>query len=344
MATIPYPGAHASLNDAINAAAPGDVVEVTGTITESVTITNSGTPGNPITIRAAAGGATLSGNGWTLPTGNTVGLVEPDQVGFHPCRTQPGCVNGTCEALDSSYSGLVQFNGANYIVWDGIRITESRGRGVSMNGGSNITVQNCEIDNSRRSAIVCEGNGNTFLGDNLDAHDNILYKAWDAEFPFWPIAVGSKQFDGFTITNSDIYRNWGEGLSFDRDTTNILFDGNRVWDNWALQIYVHNATNAVVRNNIVWYSDDVTFHRGCNPPNGIVINTEQFLIEDGADPTANVDVYNNLVFVPSNALNIWDNENFSVSDDIQIFNNTFVGWGGGVALSTLFAGLFLACA
>lgn len=74
-ATLSVPGAYATIQAAVNAAVPGDVVEVsTGTYHEFVSFPASGTAGNPITLRAKPGHTPVI-DGTGLATTDLDGLV-----------------------------------------------------------------------------------------------------------------------------------------------------------------------------------------------------------------------------------------------------------------------------
>ena len=76
-ATIRVPGDHSTVQAAVNAAAPGDVVEITNsaTYTEDLTITT------PVTLRGAAGQRPTLAAAHTAERFGHLGITGPDRFG-----------------------------------------------------------------------------------------------------------------------------------------------------------------------------------------------------------------------------------------------------------------------
>jgi hypothetical protein len=162
---------------------------------EALSVPSSGESGNPITFGAYGSGnkPVISGadvvTGWTETATDVYSAsvtVEPNQVFMDGERLTKGADENsladhewfwttdtlyvkdasgdpdtsgvTIEA--SSTSDIMDINGNDYLIFDGLKVMYSNGRSFDCRFGGNITIQNCTIQDSYdRAAII--GNGGT---------------------------------------------------------------------------------------------------------------------------------------------------------------------------------------
>ena len=82
-----------------------------------------------------------------------------------------------------------------------------------------------------------------------------------------------------TVRNNMVHHNCGEGIAATR-ATNILIEGNHVYDNHNVDIYIDNSHDVTVRNNVVT-CDQWAVAPGTNG-NGIALGEEDYGPEWGA--------------------------------------------------------------
>ena len=101
-----------------------------------------------------------------------------------------------------------------------------------------------------------------------------------------------------------IYNNYGEGIGTGRGSSNITIIENEIYDNRAIQVYIHRTYDVVVANNEVYCTGDQNFLRGGNRPTGIIVNNEiQFEEMQTVD---NATVSQNIVVGCRQGFAIWE--------------------------------------
>jgi Ca2+-binding RTX toxin-like protein len=96
--------------------------------------------------------------------------------------------------------------------------------------------------------------------------------------------------DNSTISNNNVYDNWGEGVGA-MFTKGAKITGNTVYDSYSVGVYLDNAQDAVVQYNTVSHSYDTNFYRSGKPAAGIQIcneNGDRMLPSSGLVITNNV--------------------------------------------------------
>ena len=228
----------------------GDTLHVSnGTYNEVVTISKQGSAGSEITIKAKSGQTAVyldgkeSGVFNGLPSGEQTGKVGLNDMG-------------------TSWGGLLQIVGpAKYIVWDGIHVTGSLGRGVKVyNNASHITIKNCRIYNHRSSCFLAYLANNVLI-DNCDIYEaGMFLPRLNRVTTVWQDHPGGVSFHGshyVTIKNSIVHNIWGEGIIFDSNvakSSNITVEDNIVYDCMDVAIYLHAANNCVIQRNFCYQS------------------------------------------------------------------------------------------
>jgi uncharacterized repeat protein (TIGR01451 family) len=270
-ATINVPADHATIQDAVNAAAPADeIVIADDTYAESVDLNSMGTPGN-LTIRAANSGAVAVNGGFgpaffaTSFSGNVT-------------------LNGLVLNQNAGNSGGV----VNFIDLDGVLLvqdcsfTSFGGEGVNVDttGATQTTVQIQDstfattLDN--HDAISVELFGATNLVD-LTAQDNTFSGLQDDGISFRadPTATGGEmralitrnQFSGRLGSGEDIELFFGNngtiGLVATATVESNTMTGNTTYSGEAIVVDIDGAATAatvnIISNTISNYGDDGIF-------------------------------------------------------------------------------------
>jgi len=264
----------ATLNQAARKVAAGDTVYVRkGTYTFSGTqyIGSVGTSSEPITYQAYPGEeGKVKLDGSKMPLANSVVNV----AGQHN-------------------------------VFKNFEIQYSKGAGIVSWGGKNIKILNNTIHDSYRDAIFVGItsdftsttdiliDGNTAYNNALTNRDN-NGNSIGAEYP---AIINSFGASNITITNNRVYKNYGIGIDFIL-TKGGLAAKNVVYDNYAANVYLDNASDVTVEQNFICTTNDKRFYwRGWpldgQPASGIQAANEGYAI---SNPLNRNIIRNNVVF------------------------------------------------
>jgi parallel beta-helix repeat protein len=267
----------ATLNQAARKVAAGDTVYVRkGTYTFSGTqyIGSVGTSSEPITYQAYPGEeGKVKLDGSKMPDANSVVNV----AGQHN-------------------------------VFKGFEIQNSKLIGIVSWGGKHIKILNNTIHDSYKDAIFVGFTSDftsttDILIDGNTAYNNALInrdsngnsKGGDSS-AIIPAIINSYGASNVTITNNRVYKNYGIGIDFIL-TKGGLAAKNVVYDNYAGNLYLDNATDVTVEENFICTTNDKRFYwRGWpldgQPAGGIQAANESYGI---SNPLNRNTIRNNIV-------------------------------------------------
>ncbi len=309
-----------TIQKGVDLAAAGQTVYVReGTYVEQVIISNSGTSTSPITISAYPGETPVIDGQYHLPTNNG------DWANCNNTVSPPRCFN---------YGHLVRIEG-DYIILDGFEIRHSLGRGVVVYREDSIPtgsiIRNNNIHSNRHAGILMHEASNILIENNEVSYNaNFATHDRNPGEINWTAAIAAYRSDQLVYRGNVVHHNYGEGLitaNYD-GTTNILIEDNVIYDNFALQLYIHRSHNVTVQRNLIYCTNDPAFFRGGDITYGLIIFNEipPEGFKDGLR-TTNIDILNNLVTGCQQNFGVWGTDS-SGSDypvrNMLIAHNTFV--------------------
>jgi hypothetical protein len=179
---------------------------------------------------------------------------------------------------------------------------------------------NCQIGHIRGTGVVFHGSG---LVDDCKVYDTNNFAPYprgsgELDWGAGIISVGQ----GASIRSCNVYENWGEGIIAGRRSDSTVIADNDVYDNFAGQIYVDNASNVSISDNNVWFANP-EFYRGERPSFGIALANEV------GGPTENVEITGNTVEGCSHNIGLWNSVNNVLVEEntlIEGHDNAFVSW------------------
>jgi len=186
--------------------------------------------------------------------------------------------NGT--VYEFSWSPLISINASNIII-DGFDIRDSYGTGVYAGSSttvySNITVRNSDIHGNSQQAVFFE-KVNGFMLDNCKIHWNGIMAPFDRDPASlnWPLIVMIKNVGSGTIQKCEVYHNWGEGVGLWCDSSWVSVLDNKIYDNYAVELYIDKAKNIIVARNFIYNTGDPTYFRNGWACTGIMIADEVY--------------------------------------------------------------------
>lgn len=297
---------------AVDSVEAGDTIYVrAGIYHENVIVNRSGTSSRPIRIMAYPNELPVIDGQYSLPNGDAVNCsdVQP----YH-CFV---------------YSPLVLLRGS-HLEFSGFKIIRSRGRGIGVTAPSsrdtvsNILINGCIVDGTRNAAInIQDAEYITVQSCDVSHGADFATHARSASHLNWPVIVNIIRADNVTVQRSRIHENWGEGIAAGRDSTNIRIEDNIIFDNYALQVYVHRSQNVIVQRNLIYHTNEELFRRGGNPSECIVVNNESNFVDSLV--THGIEIKNNVVAGCGRGIAIWGNAGTNIlTQDVAIANNTIV--------------------
>jgi len=233
-----------TLQKATSTVDAGDTIYVrAGIYRETVSISKSGTVDSPITVSSYP---------------NEQAIIEGN-------NTLPG----------SRYGKLVNINGS-YTIFKNFEVRNSNGRGIQVSGSYNFVT-----GNNIHHIWDC---GICIKGSNITVENNRVWRSVESNYNrdngTWSgaIAWGASRYPNVApnavIRRNLVYQNSGEGILC-MYTDYGMVDGNIVYDNWAMNIYVDQCSNMTIQNNLAYYTIDKQFWRNSTvPKNGIVLANE----------------------------------------------------------------------
>lgn len=305
-----------SIQKAVNMARPGDVIYVRGgTYSESIVIRNSGTVDKPIVLAAYPGEKPVIDGQYNLPAVPNSGWARCNDT-----VSPPTCFH---------HNPLVYVRADNFIV-DGFEITRSLGRGFTVyqtasDPAQNVVIRNNNIHDNRSAGIIMVNANNVLFESNQVSHSgNFATHDRSASEMNWPIAVNALDSSNITYRNNKIFENWTEGISTGRNSKNIIIENNEIYDNRALQVYIHRSQNVSVNGNKVYCTNNQNFYRGGTVSPGIVVNNESNF--DGMLIVDNAKIVNNLVVGCRLGFAMWGGGGSAKigSRNVTVSHNTFV--------------------
>jgi chitodextrinase len=236
----------ATVNRGLNAAAAGDTIYLRGgTYQQLVSISKSGTAGNPITIAGYPGeSAILDGKNMTIPTLNSGGA-------------------------------LVMGSGVSYITIKDLTLAHSGHSGIIIQG-THILVDHITAYSNWGDPVQLWGSYVTI--SNSISHDNALanQNGQSAGQYGGSFACGiytGPVTDHCTITKNLSYNNWGDGLELMNATQSELTN-NIVFDEWQEQIYIQNTTYSLISGNLSYVTAGNPLSGSGGPQHNIHIGDE----------------------------------------------------------------------
>jgi hypothetical protein len=301
----------ATVEKAADRVNPGDTVYVRGGRYHGViTINTSGTVESPILFTAFPGEKPVIDGEYSLPTGEI----------------------GRCDTVDPTrcfvWDALVRIRGS-HIQFTGFEIVRSQGRGMIIshtkeNRVHNVVVSDCSIHDTRNATLLIQ-DADGILIEGCDIYHSGDYAPHDRDPKVlnWPHAVTSINSTYVIYRGNVIHNSWGEGVGAGADSSHITIENNVIYDNHALQVYVHRAKNVTIQRNLMYHTNDANFYRASEPSACLALNNEANFEDSGT--VSDVLVYNNIMVGCKRNVAIWRSEGTNAPvENITITNNTLV--------------------
>lgn len=306
----------ATIQHALDTAVAGDIILVReGVYHETISFNTAGSADAPIVLAAYPNERPVIDGMYQLPPVPPSGWAR--------------CADPADKTSCFHYDPLVNI-AADHVVFAGFDVQRSLGRAVLVHHPErrvqNVQILHNSVHDNRNTGIKM------LQADYVLVQGNAVWHASDYA-PFdrtaneldWTHAVNALRSTNITYRANKIFNNYGEGLGTGRGSTNIVIEDNELYDNRALNLYIHRSQDVLIQRNKIYCTGNPQFLRGGNIPAGIVANNEsQF---GGMLTVDRVLVQNNIVAGCSIGFGIWGGGGGSVkngSRNVTVLHNTFV--------------------
>jgi parallel beta-helix repeat protein len=296
------------------------------------------------------GGGTVYIRGGTYSQSKTIsinrsGASADARVILSAYNNEPVKIVGSVGNTIDVYASFVTLTGLE-ITHAGSDTSDDRGderprggHGILIWKSRDVTVSSCAIHHVWGSGIFVGTNdynaeAKTSSTMNLLVENNVVHHTClsnrQRTAKGWGQAISSFFSVGTIIRNNTVYKNWGEGVNL-CGNDRALAEGNVISDNYSVNLYIDYATNATVRNNRLYTSDDEDrmdffpyWSKTKSPGNGILLANEH----NEKQTNGGHKIYNNISVNCGSGVQI----SGALANSVIAHNTIVVGrtWGTGI--------------
>lgn len=255
-----------------------------------------------------------------------------------PIYIQP--YNGETVIIDGAgftgVSSVVGIGKSSWVRFDDFEVKNGIEAGIKVYDSNNVKVRwNTVHDNQKFGIVVATASASAFgtahhvLVEGNDVYRNVLNNSAKTATSGWTQAIGTLRAQHVDIVSNYVYENYGEGIDC------VLTDGcnvlrNTVYDNYGVNIYLDNATNAVVDRNFCMsgrVSNYLDYYRNNHGAHGVAMANEFHTVNGSSaqNPLNHIRVTNNIVVKGGYGVGYRDSQYGGGLHDTLIANNTFYG-------------------
>ncbi len=244
------------------------------------------------------------------------------------------------DAAGLTWSGdpppVVAIGESEYIRFDDFDVRNGPEAGIRVYDAHHIRVRWNDVHGNQKFGIVAtsasastRGTTHDIIIEGNDVYDNVLNNSSRNSSSGWTQGIGTYRIDDVQIVDNYVYENYGEGIDC------VLTDGcttarNTLWDNFGTNIYLDNATNAVVDRNFCMAGraeHPENYTRDGYGARGISTANEHYVVNGvhESNPLNNLTITNNITVNGKFGFVYGDYDDGGGLHNTLIANNTFYG-------------------
>jgi parallel beta-helix repeat protein len=269
------------------------------------------------------------------------------RITISPYPGEAAIIDGT-SLNEGSWAFIVDIEGS-FITIQNLELTYPTGHGIRLDRGSDYCIlDNLNIHDVYSNGILVWGDHNTIINNSVSKV--MLLNSPNTGSWGGALAIGDTSHDYYgmysTVKNNKVFNSYGEGILC-MDTDNILIEGNTVYNNWAVNIYLDTCSFATIRNNIVYYTSDKQYWR--HPVEGYT-GSGIFYADEGNIPGHpighDIDIYNNIVVAVGTGIQFGaPYAPGAASINVNIIYNTIIvnttyAWSTGIYIPGAYTGYY----
>lgn len=166
--------------------------------------------------------------------------------------------------------------GGDYIDIKNFEARNATRIGINIWGGQHIQILNNIVHDSKGAGILMSYTDSSQITDILvdgnTVYNNCLNNSDRTKSEGWPSGIAADGDGDIRITNNTVYNNYGEGIG--SWASDGLISGNRVYDNYSVEVYLSNTTDTRVEKNLIYTLNNSKFYRFNQPASGIQLANE----------------------------------------------------------------------
>jgi len=227
-------------------------------------------------------------------------------------------------------NAVVSIGDASWIRFDGFEVKNGPKSGIAVYDSNNVKIRSNDVHHNQEFGIHIGSGEESPFGKTHDVdvegnkvHDNVLSNSKRTSQRGWGQAIGTIRASRVDITGNYVSENYGEGIDLVVTDRGRIID-NTVSDNFSVNIYLDNATRAVVDRNFVvtgWSAKAQQYYRGGTPAMGIHTENEKYRQQT---PLNDLTITNNIVVNCRFGFSYSNSERGGGLHNTLIANNTFV--------------------
>ncbi|HYC60361.1 MAG TPA: right-handed parallel beta-helix repeat-containing protein [Thermoanaerobaculia bacterium] len=244
-------------------------------------------------------------------------------------RAYPG-EKPVIDGKGTTANGLVIFSLSSWIRFDGFEVRNGPKSGVLLYDVQDIKVRGNDIHHHFRFGIHVvsdsdkpRGTSRNVVIESNKVHHNVQQNA-NGRARQWMQGIGTYRAASVDIIDNDVYENFGEGIDA-VVSDDVTIARNTVWDNFSANIYLDNATNTRVDDNVIvagWAKDPKRYYRLGHPAPSIFSANERY---EEQNPLRDITVTNNLAIGGKYGFGYGDYQVGGGLHRAVIAHNTFYG-------------------
>lgn len=209
------------------------------------------------------------------------------------------------DSVDVSHNSdhTLNIEGDN-VIFRNIEISQAGGMCVIVRDtANNITLGNLEVHG-------CETHGINIFGDNVTVKDSSIYNSnldnENSSAGNWGSGLKtSREAENITLTNNNVYKNWGEGIAITK-TLNATLTGNTAYDNFGVNVYIDNSVNVLAERNFSYCTDNSSVKRDNKKANSYAIGEESYSETPlWGNQLSNIKIINNIGYNCYRGISYW---------------------------------------
>ena len=251
--------------------------------------------------------------------------------------------------FSNQWGSLVTIEGWDYVTVENLKIINSYGIGLrftdeynSINGAMYGEAKNIDVSMTGDASIQFNGDYTKYgLIENCTATlagmgsegssgripNNSPYNIW---WPYnnpdwWPFGIGATYADNVIVKNNIVHDVFAEGIGFYKGSDNCVAENNTVYNTWSGSIYIDAGKNNIIRNNLVYGTNDLKFKERSIDGVGVC---DEGLADIRSE---NNSIYNNLIAFLPGGITI-DVCRGAIFKNSEVYGNTLIENTNGVTI------------
>jgi parallel beta-helix repeat protein len=230
------------------------------------------------------------------------------------------------DGTGSASNGVIVVGRSAYVHVEGFEIRNGRNAGIYIYDSHHVEARENTVHDCGGHGINANSSGDVKPGTTHDIviAGNVVYRCVLQNRAMtrkssWMQAVSAIRANRVEISGNYVYENYGEGIDYIL-SDNGTIRGNRVRDNYSINLYLDNAQSTTVDANLIWCSANTGFYRGGEPPAGIAAANEKYKAQN---PLNQLTISNNIVLRCHSGFSYSESEFGGGLHNTVITNNVF---------------------